>query len=142
MVGSRHSFCSNATMGGRVPLRGRGPVARPSRRRLSTLGFGGRLMSLTTLRLREAWNWGGLSFKELALRTYRAMDQHETIDRAAIVAFYAMLALVPFLGLVLTIALGASDRVAGQIEKLARTSLPSEDASRIDHVQIAKIQAD
>src|SRR3954447_10780221 len=98
-------------------------------------------MSLTSIRLREAWNWGGLSFKDLALRTYEAMDKHETIDRAAIVAYYAMLALVPYLGLVLTIALGASGRVAGQIENLARTSLPSEDASKIVHDQIAKIQA-
>ena len=88
-------------------------------------------MSLTSIRLREAWDWGGLSLKDLALRTYEAMDKHETIDRAAIVAYYAMLALVPYLGLVLTIALGASDRVAGQVENLARTSLPSEDASRI-----------
>jgi len=60
-------------------------------------------MSLTWLRLPQAWTWGGLSFKEVAVRTYDAVDKHETIDRAAIVALYAMLALVPFLGFVLTI---------------------------------------
>ena len=97
-------------------------------------------MSLTSIRLREAWDWGGLSFKELALRTYEAMDKHETIDRAAIVAYYAMLALVPYLGLVLTIALGASGRVAGQIEELAAKSLPSDTAAGIVGGQIKKIQ--
>jgi hypothetical protein len=34
-------------------------------------------MSLTSIRLREAWNWGGLSAKELAIRTWHAMDQHK-----------------------------------------------------------------
>jgi len=83
-------------------------------------------MSFTWLRLPQAWKWGGLSFKELAVRTYEAVDKHETIDRAAIVAFYAMLALVPFLGLVLTMALGASDGVvAGQILSLSRQFLPA-----------------
>jgi hypothetical protein len=71
-------------------------------------------MSFTWLRLPDVWKWGGLSFKELAVRTYEAVDKHENIDRAAIVAFYAMLALVPFLGLVLTVTLGNSDGIAGR----------------------------
>jgi membrane protein len=76
-------------------------------------------------RLPRAWKWGGLSFKELAVRTYEAVDEHETIDRAAVVAFYALLALVPGLGLVLTITLGASDGVVpGQILSLSRQFLP------------------
>jgi membrane protein len=75
--------------------------------------------------LPRAWKWGGLSFKELAVRTYEAVNEHETIDRAAVVAFYALLALVPGLGLVLTITLGASDGVvAGQILSLSRQFLP------------------
>ena len=82
-------------------------------------------MTLTWLRLPQVWHWGGLSFKELAIRTYEAVDKHETIDRAAIVAFYAMLALAPFLGLVLTITLGASDGVVtGQILSLSGQFLP------------------
>jgi membrane protein len=82
-------------------------------------------MSFNWLRLPQAWNLGGLSFKELAIRTYAAVDEHETIDRAAIVAFYAMLALVPFLGVVLTITLGASDGVVtGQILSLSGQFLP------------------
>jgi membrane protein len=83
-------------------------------------------MSLPWLRLPQAWKWGGLSFKELAVQTYEAVDKHETIDRAAVVALYAMLALGPFLGLVLTITLGTSDGVVtGQILNLSRQFLPA-----------------
>ncbi len=82
-------------------------------------------MPFTWLRLPDVWKWGGLSFKELVVQTYEAVDKHETIDRAAIVAFYAMLALVPFLGLVLTVTVGNSDGVvAGQILSLSRQFLP------------------
>ncbi len=97
-------------------------------------------MSLTTVRLREAWNWGGLSAKQLAVRTWRAMDQHETFDRAAGVAFYAMLALVPLLGFTLAIALGTAPGVANEIDDLARRFLP-EEARPIVHEQIQKIRA-
>jgi membrane protein len=97
-------------------------------------------MSLTLLRLPEAWNWGGLSFKELAVRTYEAMDKHETIDRAAIVAFYGLLALVPILGLVMTLTLGVSDGVvAGEILSLSGQFLP-EAADAIVHAEVQKIQ--
>src|SRR5215212_9606231 len=82
-------------------------------------------MSVTRLRLRQAWNWGGLSFKQLAVRTYEAVDRHETVDRAAIVAFYALLALVPFLGLVLAVTLGPSGGVvAAEMRGLSRQVLP------------------
>jgi membrane protein len=97
-------------------------------------------MSLTWLRLPQAWKWGGLSFKELAVRTYEAVDKHETIDRAAIVAFYAMLALVPFLGLVLTITLGAPDGVvAREIRSLSRQFLP-EAADQIVRDELRTIR--
>jgi membrane protein len=97
-------------------------------------------MSLITIRLREAWHWGGLSARELALRTYKAMDKHETLDRAAIVAYYAMLALVPFLGLVLTIAIGAAGRVVAQeIVPLSQQLLPT-GADTIIEDQIQKIE--
>jgi membrane protein len=98
-------------------------------------------MSLIFPRWSQAWKWGGLSFKELAVRTYEAVDKHEIIDRAAIVAFYAMLALVPFLGLVLTISLGASDGVvARQILNLSRQFLP-EAADEIVRGEVHAIQA-
>ena len=97
-------------------------------------------MSLTTVRLREVWNWGGLSAWQLAVRTWRAMDQHETLDRAAAVAFYAMLALVPLLGFTLAIALGTAPGVANEIDDLSRRFLPPE-ARSIVHDQIQKIRA-
>ncbi len=48
---------------------------------------------------------GGLSVRELATRTYHAIDEHEIQTRAAGIAFYAMLALVPFIGLILFMAI-------------------------------------
>ena len=82
-------------------------------------------MTLPLSRLSGAWNLGGLSLTAVAVRTYRAVDTHETLDRAAIVAFYALLALVPFLGLVLTVTLATSGGdVAGEILSLSRQVLP------------------
>src|SRR3954447_24267322 len=91
-------------------------------------------MSLPLPRLSGAWNLRGLSLKELAARTYEAVDTHETIDRAAIVAFYALLALVPLLGLVLTITLVTSGGdVAGEILSLSRQFLPEAADEIVRH---------
>jgi membrane protein len=97
-------------------------------------------VSLTSIRLREAWNWGGLSAKDLAVRTWHAMNQHETLDRAAVVAYYAMLSLVPLLSVTLAVALGAGSGVAAQIDDFARQFLPPQ-ARDLVHDQVAKIQA-
>jgi len=72
-------------------------------------------MSFTSVRLREAWNWGGLTAKELGIRTYRAMDKHETLDRAAVVAFYALLSLAPLLGILLAVAVGRERGVSAEL---------------------------
>jgi membrane protein len=56
------------------------------------------------LRLRSALTLGGLTVRELATRSWVLMVKNEILTRASAVAFYAMLALVPFLGLLLTIA--------------------------------------
>lgn len=98
-------------------------------------------MAFTSIRFKEAWNWGGLSFRELMVRTYRAMDEHDTLNQAAVVAFYAMLSLVPLLGVVLALALGARTGVAGQIESLSNKFLPQE-AYALIRDQIHKIQSD
>src|SRR4051794_3172469 len=87
---------------------------------------GGEWMSLTTIRLREAWNLGGLSIRQLALRTYAEIDRHETIDRAAIVAFYAMLSLVPLLSFLLAIAFGVRQDIATELLAVAHQWLPAE----------------
>ena len=97
-------------------------------------------MSRTLLRLSGPWNLHGLSFKELAVQTYEAVDKHETLDRAAIVAFYALLALVPLLGLVLTITLGTSGAdVAGELLSLSRQFLP-EAADEIVRQEVRTIR--
>jgi membrane protein len=98
-------------------------------------------MSLTTVRLREAWNWGGLSARELAVRAYKAMDEHGTLNQAAVIAFFAMQSLVPFLSLTLVLALGARTGVAGQLESLSQQWMPAE-AQTIIHDQIHKLQTD
>jgi membrane protein len=97
-------------------------------------------MSLYSIRLREAWNWGGLSFRELAVRTYKAMDQHDTLNQAAVVAYYAMLSLVPLLSLILALALGGRTGVAEQIEVLGARLMPDE-AYHLVRAQIQKMQS-
>jgi membrane protein len=96
-------------------------------------------VSLTSIRLREAWNWGGLSAKQLAKQTWGALGQHDTLNQAAVVAFYAMLGLVPFLGLILALALGAAPGVAEQITTLSHTFLPTQ-ARELLLQQIDKIR--
>ncbi len=97
-------------------------------------------MALSRIKLKEAWDWGGLSARELAVRTYRAMDQHETIDRAAIIAFYGMLSLVPLLSFTLALAVGGRSGVATEILRLSGDFLPGE-ASALVRDQVYKIQA-
>jgi membrane protein len=96
-------------------------------------------MSLTTIRLREAWDWGGLSVKELAVRTYEAMDRHDTLNQAAVVAYYAMLSLVPLLSLTLAIAFGARAGVADEVLQLSSELLPP-GAHAIVRDQVQKLQ--
>jgi membrane protein len=98
-------------------------------------------MAFTSIRLKEAWNWGGLSFRELMMRTYKAMEKHDTLDQAAVVAFYGMMSLVPLLGVVLALALGARTGVAQQIDTLSKQMLPHE-AYVLLRDQINKVQSE
>jgi membrane protein len=96
---------------------------------------------------------GGLTPRALAVKTWRAMDDHEIQTRAAAVSFYAMLAMVPFIGLVLTLAVqllpdltGSSPRAEGlgnmTVEQLTSTldkTLPPEAADEIKE-QITRLQ--
>src|SRR5262249_5299178 len=68
-------------------------------------GYGKRVRAMfPPLRLREALTLGGLSPRECALRTWAKVNENEIMTRAAAVSFYAMLALIPFLALVLTLS--------------------------------------
>jgi len=97
-------------------------------------------MSLTSVRLRGAWNWGGLTAKELGVRTYCAIDKHETLDRAAVVAFYALLSLAPLLGILLAVAFGRERGISAELLASSRQFLPPE-AQTVVEDQIRKIQA-
>jgi membrane protein len=105
------------------------------------------------IRLREALTLGGLSVRELAIRTWRKMNENEIMTRAAAVAFYAMLALVPFLGLVITLTAqllpdltGKAENPTGighltvrEMESTLRALLPAE-AYDVFEVQIKRLQ--
>ncbi|HWE37585.1 MAG TPA: YihY/virulence factor BrkB family protein [Isosphaeraceae bacterium] len=103
------------------------------------------------LRLRSALSLGGLHPRELAIRVWKRMVEHEITTRAAAVAFYAMLATVPFLALMLTILVqllpdvtgwrkGMSSMTVHQLEESIRHLFPRE-VSGLVMDQIARIQA-
>jgi membrane protein len=104
------------------------------------------------LRLREALTLGGLSVRELVARTWRLMNQNEILTRASAIAFYAMLAAVPFLGLVLVFAVqllpdltrpvgggGLGNRTVVQLRQTL-TELFPQDVTHIVEDQIVRIQ--
>jgi membrane protein len=105
------------------------------------------------LRLREALSLGGLSVRELAHRTWTKINDHEILTRASAVAFYAMLALVPFLALILTLtaqllpditgrsgdALGVGNMTVDQLRETLRTAFPPE-AYKVVEAQIERMQ--
>ena len=103
-------------------------------------------------RLKHALTLGGLSVRELTWRTYNASYENEIQTRAAGIAFYAMLALVPFIGLILFMAvqllpdltgsarIGAiGDRTVSQFEVTLHDILPSEASKEIEN-QIGRLQ--
>jgi len=105
------------------------------------------------LRLREAMTLGGLTVRQLARRTWEKINENEIMTRAAAVAFYAMMALVPFLGLVITLAAqllpdltGKSNRAEGignltvsEMERTLKMVLPNE-AYGVFEDQIRRLQ--
>lgn len=106
------------------------------------------------LRLREAFNLGGLTIRELASRTWKQVGANEILTRAAAISFYAMLALVPFLALLLTISaqllpdvsgltgqtVGAGNMTVEELRETLRRFFPA-DAARLAEDQIGRIQA-
>lgn len=105
------------------------------------------------LRLRSALTLGGLTPREAIIRTWKRLSENEIYTRAAAVSFYAMLAFVPFLALVLTLLVrllpdvtGRSGRRVGignmtveQLRATLRTLFPTE-AYDVVAEQIARIQ--
>jgi len=107
------------------------------------------------LRLREALRLGGLTVSELISRTWNKIFENEIMTRSAAIAFYAMLALVPFLGLVLTLAvqllpdltqgsgapvdLSSGHLTVEQLDSMLRASFPDE-AYEVVKDQMARLQ--
>lgn len=104
------------------------------------------------LRLREALTFGGLTTRELVARTWRTMNDHEVFTRASAVAFYAMLAAVPFLGIILVIAVQLlpdltrpvgggrlGDQTVVQLRQTLAELFP-QDVTALVEDQIARIQ--
>src|SRR4051812_36049789 len=99
-------------------------------------------------RLREALSLGGLSVRELALRTWKKIGENEIMTRASGVSFYAMLALVPFLALILTVTVqllpGASGSPGGPSAvgdlRTALKSLFPPEATRVVEQEITEIR--
>ena len=104
-------------------------------------------------RLKHALSLGGLSLRELTIRTYYAVDKNEIQTRAAGVAFYAMLALVPFIGLILfcsvqllpdltgkaRVGQDIGGKTVSQFETLLGQILPTEATGEITE-QISRLQ--
>ena len=71
---------------------------------------------------------GGLSVREAAVRTWKEMQKHETLTRAAAISFYAIAALVPFLALVITLSAWFFPGIAWLLPAVAPQALDSETA--------------
>ena len=107
------------------------------------------------LRPRTGMSLGDLSLRQLAVGVWKRMEEHDSMTWAAAVAFYAMLATVPFLALVLVVTLlqlpdlsGASGRTNGlghltvdQLEATLRSLFPNE-AYVLVRDQVSRIQVE
>ena len=112
-------------------------------------------MAFPSIRLRSALSLGGLTVKELSVKTWWAMEEHEIQTRAAAISFYAMLAMVPFIGLIMVFAVqllpdltGNSHRTDGlgrmtveQFNTILEKTLPPEASGAIKG-EIISIQRD
>ena len=107
-------------------------------------------MTTSKRRLWAAFHLGGLSFREVAVRSWARINDHEILTRAAAITFYAIAALVPFLALVITLTAyllpppvrqvvgGGSTAGAGPIDEFLGV-LPS-DASSVIAREIEELQ--
>jgi membrane protein len=105
------------------------------------------------IRLKEAWNLGGLSPRQVLMGTWTKLNDNEILTRASAVSFYAMLALVPILAILLTVLIqllpditgqtpnstGFGNMTVGQLRNSLRSVLP-EEGYRVVEDQITRIQ--
>ena len=105
------------------------------------------------LRPRTSMSLGGLSPRQLAVGIWKRMEEHDSMTWAAAVAFYAMLATVPFLAIVLVgvvlrlpdlsgagrRAIGLGNLTVDQLDATLRSLFPNEAyvlvRDQISHIQ-------
>lgn len=106
-------------------------------------------------RLQSATDLGGLSARQLAVRTWKRMEAHDAMTWAAAIAFYAMLATVPILALFLVVTVlqlpdlsgtgrrttGLGNLTVGQLDETLQSLFPRE-AYVLVRDQIARIQGE
>jgi membrane protein len=97
-----------------------------------------------------AFHLGGLSVREVAMRTWDRINCHEILTRGAAITFYAIAALVPFLALVITLtayllpppvrqAVSGTTQPSGPMDELLSV-LPADAASLVAR-EIEELQA-
>jgi membrane protein len=62
-----------------------------------------REMTRATRRFVSVIQFGGLTGRQVALRTWERINEHAILTRAAAIAFYAIAALIPFMGLLIAL---------------------------------------
>jgi membrane protein len=106
-------------------------------------------MDFSKKRLLSAMHLGGLMPREVAIRTWTKIGEHEVLTRAAAISFYAIAALVPFLALTITLTawflpwIGPTPSAEGSAASTALTPLhdllPGDAASVVDR-ELASLQ--
>ena len=106
-------------------------------------------MDISKKRLLSAMHLGGLTPKEVAIRTWAKIGEHEILTRAAAISFYAIAALVPFLALTITLTawflpwIGSNPSAEGSAASTALAPLhdllPADAASLVDR-ELASLQ--
>lgn len=103
----------------------------------------------------RAWKLGRVSLPDLGHKAWDRFNENELMTRASGIAFYAMLALVPFLGLILTLAVrllpdltgrskssvGIGNMTVEQLNSTLQSLFPTE-AYDVIKDQIARIQGE
>ena len=95
-------------------------------------------MNSSYVRLWLAMNLGGLTAREAAVRTWNRTNDHELLTRAAAITFYAIAAMVPFMALIISMAVHGLSWITRQSQPgsepidLLRDLLPPDALSLIE----------
>lgn len=96
-------------------------------------------MSAVPRPLQIIWDHFLLPVQQIVVLTWQAIDRHQTLDRAAIISFYAAFSVIPFLGLVFVVALGMIEGLGPQLLSMMHGMVPVETET-LFREQVDKIQ--